>query len=180
MTSWNWKSIVPYSGIPALGAILWMLQRNQQENIVLLLWELLLLFGYLAAWRDIREQRIPNRLVIAMLGVWVLVIVPQMFLRMEYALYLILSSVVGFLLAGTVFVIVYLVSRKGLGGGDVKLMAVSGLYLGTNNVLPAMLYGSIFAGITGAILIMSKKIRPKDTIPLVPFLYAGMVLAVFF
>lgn len=180
MTYWNLKRIAPFAGIPVFCAILWVLQRNRQEAIVLLLWELLLLFGYLAAWRDIREQRIPNKLVIIMLGVWILVIVPQMFLRMEYTLYLVLSGVVGFLLAGTVFVIVYLVSRKGLGGGDVKLMAVSGLYLGTTNVLPAMLYGSVFAGVIGVILIISKKIGPRDTIPLVPFLYAGMVLAVFF
>lgn len=174
----NWKSIVPYAGIPALCAALWVLQSNRQESVVLLLWELLLLFGYFAAWKDIREKRIPNKLVIAMLGIWVLVIVPQMFFRMEYALYLILSSAIGFLMAGIVFLVVYMVSRKGLGGGDVKLMAVSGLYLGTNHVLPAMLYGSVFAGVTGAILIVLKKIGLKDTIPLVPFLYAGMVLAV--
>ena len=62
------------------------------------------------------------------------------------------------------------------GGGDVKLMAVSGLYLGLDGVLPAMLYGSVLAAVAGLLLILGKKITPKDAIPLVPFLYIGMLL----
>ena len=72
-----------------------------------------------------------------------------------------------------------MVSRKGLGGGDVKLMAVSGLYLGAGSVLPAMLYGSVLAAVTAGVLIALKKIGRKDAIPLVPFLYAGMLITVF-
>ncbi len=75
---------------------------------------------------------------------------------------------------------VYLVSRGGLGGGDVKLMAASGLYLGFQKVMQAMLYGSILAALTGGGLILMRKIGRKDTIPLIPFLYAGILLSTFF
>ena len=60
-----------------------------------------------------------------------------------------------------------------------KLMAVSGLYLGADGVLPAMLYGSVLSALAAILLILCKKIERKDTIPLVPFLYAGMLVTVF-
>ena len=39
-----------------------------------------------------------------------------------------------------------------------------------------MLYGSVLAAVAGLLLILGKKITPKDAIPLVPFLYIGMLL----
>ncbi|MCI9349240.1 MAG: prepilin peptidase [Oscillibacter sp.] len=134
--------------------------------------------SYLAALGDFREKRIPNQLVAVMLGVWVLILVPQIFYRTEYAMWLLMNGGIGFLLAGTVFLIVYLVSRKGLGGGDVKFMAASGLYLGVD-VLPAMLYGSVLSAIAGIVLLLAKKIGRRDVIPLAPFLYAGMLIVIF-
>lgn len=179
MKKLEWKRMLPYAGLPVLGISLLVLKLNEVEARTLLLRELLLVFGYLASLGDIREKKVPNGLVAIMLGAWVLVILPQLFLRTESTLALLLSGVIGFVLGGTVFFVVYLVSRKGLGGGDVKLMAVSGLYLGFNGVLPAMLYGSVLAALTGIVLILMKKVGPKDAIPLIPFLYVGMLLTMF-
>ena len=114
-----------------------------------------------------------------MASAWVVIVVPQLFLHTEQTLYLVFSGVTGFLLAGVVFLAVYLISRRGLGGGDVKLMAVAGLYLGFGGVLPAMLYGSVLSALTALVLIARKKIKPRDSIPLVPFLYVGMMLTMF-
>ena len=58
-------------------------------------------------------------------------------------------------------------------------MAVAGLYLGFGGVLPAMLYGSVLSALTALVLIALKKIKPRDSIPLVPFLYVGMMLTMF-
>ena len=58
-------------------------------------------------------------------------------------------------------------------------MAVSGLYLGFDGVLPAMLYGTVLATLVTLVLVLLKKLGRKDTFPLVPFLYAGMLLTVF-
>lgn len=177
MNGTKWKAILPYAGIPVLMLLLFLLNSKKEESVILLLQEILLFFGYVAALGDVREMRVPNRLVAAMLGVWVLVMVPQLFLRTEKTVLLMISAVIGAVLSGGLFLVVYMVSRKGLGGGDVKLMTVSGLYLGIGDVLSAMLYGSILAAAAGLILILTKKIGPRDAIPLVPFLYAGMLLA---
>ena len=174
----EWKKWLPYSGMLLLGTVLAIVQWNRLDKVELLLRLLLTGFGYVAAIQDMKEKRVPNRLVTAMLGGWVLVMMPSLFMRTEESLFLLFSGVVGFLLAGFIFLTVYLVSRKGLGGGDVKLMAVSGLYLGFNGVLPAMLYGSVLAALVSLTLIVMKKITPKDSIPLVPFLYVGMMLTI--
>lgn len=171
------KIILPYALSVVPMALVWVVQKNQQDGAVLLMWEVLLAFSAYAAWEDYSEKIVRNRLVLAMLGIWVLVLVPQMFVRTEVAVFLLFSGGIGLLLSGTLFLLLYVVSRKGLGGGDVKFMAVSGLYLGAEATLPAMLIGSLLTGATGLILILLKRIGKRDTMPLVPFLYAGMIVA---
>ena len=83
-------------------------------------------------------------------------------------------------IGGGVFLLVYIISRHGLGAGDVKFMAIAGLYLGMNLVMSSMLIGSILSAITGIVLLCMKKISKKDEIPLVPFLYMGILLTIFF
>ena len=174
------KEIVCWLPLVPLAGFVLALRVGHMEGVSLLMWELLLAFGYGASLWDLRQRRVPNQLVGGMLGAWVLVLVPQLFFQTEQALVTLISGGVGFLLAGMVFLVVYLISRKGLGGGDVKFMSASGLYLGAGCVLPAMLYGCILSAVTGVALLAMKKIGRKDAIPLVPFLYVGMVLTMLF
>lgn len=171
------KRLLPYAGIPALELLFWRL-RGEAEPVELLMNGVLLAMGYLAALGDLREKRISNRLVGAMLCAWALILIPQLFFRPREALWLLINGGAGFALAGVLFLTVYLVSRRGLGGGDVKFMAVSGLYLGMD-VLPVMLYGSILSAAVGIGLLVMKKIGRRDAIPLAPFLYAGILILLF-
>ena len=139
------KPFLPYTGLPVLLLTLIIRQLHRISPVLMLLQAVLIIGVYIASVYDIREKRIPNQLVLMLFGGWVLVMVPQLFFHTEETLYLMLNGVIGFFLGGIIFLVVYVVSRKGLGGGDVKLMAVSGLFLGADGVLPAMLYGSVFA-----------------------------------
>jgi len=176
----NFKKILPFIGIPVFVIALLLVRIRNLDPLQLLLRELLILFVYIACVTDIKEKRVPNRLVLTMLAAWVIVLVPYLFFQTDRALSTILSGLIGFGLSGVLFLLVYLISRHGLGGGDVKLMAVSGLYLGFGGVLPTMLIGSVLSAITALILIISKKMDAKGTLPLVPFLYVGMLLTTFF
>ena len=173
------KQLVPYIGIPVLAALLFAVRRGTDMPLTLLLHEVLLVFGYIAAVGDLREMRISNRLVGAMLCAWILVMVPQLFLQTEIAIATSISALIGALMSGVLLLVVYLVSRKGLGGGDVKFMTVSGLYLGADGVLPAMLYGAVLSAVVGLVLVLMKKIGIRDVIPLAPFLFAGMLIVMF-
>jgi len=140
---------------------------------------LLLLLSYIAMAFDINTKRIPNTLVLTMIAGWLLMILPIVITETEYGLRLMLDSTYGMLTGGGLFMLVYLISSKGLGGGDVKFMAAAGLYLGFAKTIPAILYATVLAAIVGVILILIKKIGRKDTIPLVPFLFAGIVITIF-
>lgn len=172
----KWNEYSPYFALPLICIAFWMIRGRWMNPFPLLLAELLLTFGYVASVVDFMKKKVPNSLVGMMMGAWILVIIPQLFFHTEQTITLLMSGIAGALLGGSLFLIVYVISRKGLGGGDVKLITASGLYLGLDGILPAILYGSVLSAIAAGIMILRKKINRKDTIPLVPFLYIGMLL----
>ena len=148
-------------------------------NLLSLLLSLLLLaFGLIASVIDIKTKTIPNKLVLLMLSAWLVVMIPMVIFRTSEATVLLKDSALGFALAGGLFLLVYIISKKGLGGGDVKFMAVCGLYLGLYYVVPVIFIGSILAGLTGLTMLLLKKMKRKDTLPLAPFLYVGILLTI--
>ena len=159
---------------------LWLIMFSWELSAFSLLrYALLIILGYVAMVFDINTRRIPNMLVIIMLFGWLILIVPLIFYDTENGLRLLADSIYGLLIGGGLFLLIYIISRKGLGGGDVKFMAVAGLYLGFAGTVPSILYGTVLAAITGFILISIKKIGRKDTMPLVPFLFAGIMITMF-
>ena len=174
------KPLLPYAGLPVIiaAALVFLIKR---ADTFVLLWLLLIsVFGYAAAVFDLKVKKIPNNLVLLMLAAWVLTMTPKLIVDTGVALVLLLDAIIGFAVGGGLFLLVYLVSRKGLGGGDVKFMAATGLYIGFSGTLTAMLCGTVLAALTGLILILAKKIGRKDPLPLAPFIYAGILLAVFY
>jgi len=118
-------------------------------------------------------------LILFMLAGWLLLIIPMLFFVPDTGIESFVDSLLGLLTGGGLFLVVYLFSSKGLGGGDVKFMAAAGLYLGFANTIPAILYGTVLAALTGLILVLIKKIERKDAIPLAPFLFIGIMITVF-
>ena len=170
---------LPYAGVPVICAALLIRMAGNADAFLLLKFELLIMFGYAAAAHDLKAKRIPNGLVLAMVAAWIAIVTPKLFLDIGAAVGAIAGSALGFATGGGLFLLVYMISRKGLGGGDVKFMAASGLYLGFAGAIPAILYGSVLAALTGMALMLCKKIGRKDKIPLAPFLYIGMLITIF-
>jgi len=179
MENVDYKKLLPYIGIPVIVAALALLHAGSLDVFVLLRYLLIAIFGYVASVFDIKAKRIPNRLILAMLGVWVVTMVPKLFIDTDAAITLLFDSLLGFLVGGVPFMIVYLISRKGLGGGDVKFIASAGLYVGFMGALSTIVYGTILAGLTGLVLLLLKKLGRKDSMPLAPFLYVGILITVF-
>jgi leader peptidase (prepilin peptidase)/N-methyltransferase len=173
------KQVLPYVGLPVILAALLILRAGNTEAFILLRRGLIIIFGYVASVFDLKAKRIPNSLILGMLAAWVLIMTPKLFLDTDIAISLLTDSALGFAIGGGLFLIVYLISRNGLGGGDVKFMAAAGLFLGFDGVIPAMLFGTILAALIGLVLIALKKIKRKDKIPLAQFLYVGILITVF-
>lgn len=72
-------------------------------------------------------------------------------------------------LGGGVFWLLAVLTRGGIGGGDVKLMAALGLWLGTGLLYQTGVWGIILGGIGALLLLVTKKRQRKDVFPYGPF-----------
>ena len=72
------------------------------------------------------------------------------------------DRIIATIFGGGIFFILSILSGGGIGGGDIKLVAVLGLWLGTEKLLNVVLISCIFAGICAGILILTKKKARKD------------------
>ena len=91
-----------------------------------------------------------------------------------------LPHVIGALCVSVPMFLLCLVIDGAFGGGDIKLMAAAGLFLGWQNTLLAMFFGIVFGGMYGIYLLAAKKAGKKDHFAFGPFLCAGIVIAMLF
>ncbi len=103
----------------------------------------------LAGWFDFRFRKIPNWLTLA-----------GLLLGFALNFYLsgpdgLISSAEGLALATTIYLPLYLL--RGMGAGDVKLMAAIGSLSGPADWLIIFLVTSLLGGIAGLVLVLSRK-----------------------
>ena len=90
-----------------------------------------------------------------------------------------LDSLIGIALGGGLFLIIILASGGGMGGGDMKLGAMLGAFLGWKVVLVALFVAVVLGGALAIALLVTGKRRRKDPIPFGPFLALGGVVGLF-
>jgi leader peptidase (prepilin peptidase)/N-methyltransferase len=88
----------------------------------------------------------------------------------------ILGGVIGF----AILMIPALVSRTGMGWGDVKMAGLIGLMTGYPRVFVGLFLGILSGGVIALILLVSKKKSRKDGIPFGPFLALGAFAALIY
>jgi len=175
----NKKSLLPLLGIPIIIAAYLIFIASNHDFITLIRFSMVIGFGYVAAYVDFKIRKVPNKLVLAMLTCWAVIMSVYIFIDISSAIRLLVQSLIGGGTAGVFFLFIYLVSRKGLGGGDVKLVAVMGLYLTFAQLMPMLFFSSILAALFSGILLLTKRATMKSSIPLVPFLYLGALATIF-
>ena len=87
------------------------------------------------------------------------------------------SSILGVVLGGGLFFLIAVISRGGMGGGDIKLVAMIGAFLGWQAVLITIFLGAFTGAMAGLILMLLGKKGRKDMVPFGPFLALGALLA---
>jgi leader peptidase (prepilin peptidase)/N-methyltransferase len=70
--------------------------------------------------------------------------------------------------------------KESMGGGDIKLMAMVGGFVGWKMVLVSIFIGSVIGSAVGVPLIAFKVIKRDTLIPFGPFLVAGSAIVIFF
>ena len=83
------------------------------------------------------------------------------------------NAVIGGTLCGVLFYCLYIAARGGLGGGDVKLAAGLGLWLGWEAAIVAVWIAFLLGGIAAVVLLITRRKGRRDGIPFGPFLAVG-------
>lgn len=87
-------------------------------------------------------------------------------------------ALTGMLLGGGMFMAIYLISGGGMGGGDVKLFAVLGYYLGYHLFISVSILTFLLAASCSVTLIILKKITVRYRLPLAPFALAAVIFII--
>ncbi|MEQ1847985.1 MAG: A24 family peptidase [Nitrospira sp.] len=96
-----------------------------------------------------------------------------------------LDSMLGVLVGGGILWLLawaspYLFGKEGMGGGDIKLLAMIGAFLGWKPALMTIMVGSLLGSLVGLTLIATQVIKREDYIPFGPFLVCGALVSLFF
>jgi leader peptidase (prepilin peptidase)/N-methyltransferase len=127
---------------------------------------------------DLHHQIIPDVISLPGIGVGLLasLVIPQITF---------FNSLIGILLGGgSLFLVAtvyqWLFKREGMGGGDVKLLAMIGAFLGWKAVILTILLSSLIGSITGILIMVMKGKDFKYAIPFGPFLSLGAVISMWY
>jgi len=127
---------------------------------------------------DLDHQIIPD--VISLPGI------PVFFLAAVFVMNLrVLDAFLGFLIGGGVlygvaFFYELITKREGMGGGDIKLLAMIGAFLGWQSLLFVLLVSSFVGAAVGITIMIVRGRDMKYAVPFGPFLALGAVAYLFF
>lgn len=126
---------------------------------------------------DIDHQIIPD--VLTLPGIPVFFLLAVFVVKVPW-----LDALIGLLIGGGVlfaiaFVYESITKREGMGGGDIKLLAMIGGFLGWKSLIFILLFSSFLGAIVGIAVMIIKKQDMKYAVPFGPFLSAAAVAYLF-
>jgi len=130
---------------------------------------------------DLEFQIIPDKITLPGIPIGIIIgsfLLPDPFMR--YTILGLKASLLGFVIGGGVYYALALVSRGGMGGGDIKMMAMVGALMGWKAVLLISFIGSFIGGLVGIFLMIFKGKGRKTKIPFGPFLALGSLITLFY
>lgn len=132
-----------------------------------------------AAIIDFKTKTIPNYIPISLLCVRALVFIYEIIFT-DSALSYLVSSLIGCFLCALLLIIANRISKGGIGGGDIKLLACIGLMCGVYVVFSTLLLSLLACIVVSVILLLLKKKTSKDNLPFGPFIYLGLTIMCLF
>jgi leader peptidase (prepilin peptidase)/N-methyltransferase len=140
---------------------------------LLIAWSLISLLVIISV-SDIFYKLIPNKILLFFLAI--IIFIRTLFIPFTPWWDPLLGSFLGLLL----LLLIALVSKGGMGMGDVKLFAVLGLFLGWKGIILTLFFSSIFGMFIGGIALLVGLIKRKEPIPFGPSIAVGALTAYFF
>lgn len=124
----------------------------------------------LAAWQDGRTGKISDRWSLCILGAGGLSVLSSGFASVP-------SRTAGLFAVSLPLFLCALLTKGGFGGGDIKLTAAGGFFLGIKGIVLAAELAFALGGLYGLFLVFVRKKGRKETFAFGPCLCAGMAAA---
>lgn len=140
---------------------------------MILLYALLLL-----SFVDYKKRIIPNRVLLVMMGVRTVLWAAECISFPQVWTEILISSFCGLFGGGFLFLFAGFIARKGLGMGDVKMIAVTGFYLGFQVLMSDLILSLLFTVLGGLFNLVIRKKSMKSELPFAPFLALGTWVAI--
>ncbi|WP_269411994.1 prepilin peptidase [Lentibacillus daqui] len=121
---------------------------------------------------DISYMLIPDRVLLFFLPLFII-------LRVIQPLHPWWSSIVGGILAFVLIAVIILVSRGGMGAGDMKLFGVLGIVLGVKQVMLAFILSCMIGAIVSLFLLLLKRINRRQPFPFGPYIVVAAIISYF-
>jgi leader peptidase (prepilin peptidase) / N-methyltransferase len=121
---------------------------------------------------DIHYMIIPDKILIWFAGIFLL---ERIFIPLSPWWDSLLGMMTGFLL----LLLIAIVTKGGMGFGDVKLYALLGFVLGFKLVLLSFFLSTLYGAVIGGLALLFKIVKRRQPIPFGPFIAAGTLTAYF-
>jgi len=167
------------------GILFFLIYKKVGFSYINFIYDILLLSLIIVSFIDIDTFLISDVIVIPgiLIGVLFSFLFPEInnMERLESFLY----SFIGVLLGGGILIFLgfvgkLLFKKDAMGGGDIKLLAMIGAFLGWKSIFLTLFFGSLVGTLISLILILLKKRKIDDYVPFGPYLALGAVISIFF
>lgn len=163
--------VYPYiEGVTGLLFVMSYLHHGLSPSIIFAL--LFISFSMIIVVTDIMYLVVPNKL----LSIFFLLFI---FIRMFYPLHSFYDALIGSLIGFLLIALIIIVSKGGMGAGDMKLLAVLGLVVGAKNVLLTFFLAVCSGAIFGLLYMYQSNSNSSNKIPFAPFLILGAIISYF-
>ncbi len=150
--------------------------HGKENDLMFALLYTVLIVMTILCMADYWERIVPNKILLILILVGLIEFAVQGIRDIHSLLNIIPAVILGFLFSAITFGIAYIVSKGSLGAGDVKLAILLGIFLTGEYVVGTVFYGSLLSAGFSIVQMLRKKLKRKDEIPFVPFLYMGLII----
>ncbi len=138
-----------------------------------------LMYGLLlTALVDGAKRIIPNKALLAMAGLRTVLLLGECACFPGALTEIILSAGIGLFGGGLLFLLPGALVKKGIGMGDVKLIAVMGYFLGFQVLMSALILILTLTVFAGLFALLLKKASLRSEMPFAPFAAAGTMVTI--
>src|SRR5699024_3732009 len=125
---------------------------------------------------DINFQVIPNSINVLL---FITAILYKIFQHLLYSTWpKMFNSILGLIISGGVFLLIAILSKGGIGGGDIKLIGVLGFILGFKMSILNMVLSFLLGAIISVFLLLLNIKEIRDQIPFGPFICLSFIVTV--